>query len=143
MQYIVNFSLKMFDIFLFCVQNIDCGYMLEPPRQGDPTDYPKSMLWIKNKTMGIPLWHQIPQTLAMISKCGSEDIIRRVYSAKSIIIKFSSNNIFDHVIKYVKVKPRSPFVKHTKAIKRLKHDYLECKSKLNAAYPLWIATMLF
>ena len=28
-----NFQLKNFDIFLIFVQNIDCGYTLEPPRQ--------------------------------------------------------------------------------------------------------------
>ena len=27
-----NFRLKNFDIFLIFVQNIDCGYTLEPPR---------------------------------------------------------------------------------------------------------------
>ena len=29
-----NFQWKNFDIFLEFVQNIDCGYTLEPPRQG-------------------------------------------------------------------------------------------------------------
>ena len=27
-----NFQHKFFDIFLIFAQNIDCGYMLEPPR---------------------------------------------------------------------------------------------------------------
>ena len=30
-------------IFLISVQNIDCGYSLEPPRRGDSNEYPKSM----------------------------------------------------------------------------------------------------
>ena len=29
--------------FLFLLQNIDCGYSLEPPRQGGSDMYPKSM----------------------------------------------------------------------------------------------------
>ena len=35
--------------FLFLIQNIDCGYTLEPPRRGVPNEYPQSMFWIKNK----------------------------------------------------------------------------------------------
>ena len=29
-------------------QNIDCGYMLEPPLEGGSNEYPKSMFWIEN-----------------------------------------------------------------------------------------------
>ena len=29
--------------FLFLLQNIDCGYTLEPPRQGGSNEYPQSM----------------------------------------------------------------------------------------------------
>ena len=29
--------------FLFLLQNIDCGYALEPPGQGDSNMYPQSM----------------------------------------------------------------------------------------------------
>ena len=36
------FTGKSFNIFLIFAQNIDCGYMLEPPR-------PQSMFWSKNK----------------------------------------------------------------------------------------------
>ena len=55
---IENFQLKNFDIFLIFVQNIDCGYTLEPPRQGGSNElprrggsneYPQSMFWNKNK----------------------------------------------------------------------------------------------
>ena len=41
--------MKIFDIFLIFAQNIDCGYMLEPPRRGGSNEYPQSMFWIKNK----------------------------------------------------------------------------------------------
>ena len=44
-----NFQLKMFDITLIFAQNIDCGYTLEPPRQGGSNKYPQSMFWSKNK----------------------------------------------------------------------------------------------
>ena len=35
--------------FLFLLQNIDCGYPLEPPRRGGSNVYPQSMFWSKNK----------------------------------------------------------------------------------------------
>ena len=35
--------------FLFLLQNIDCGYSLEPPRRGGSNEYPQSMFWSKNK----------------------------------------------------------------------------------------------
>ena len=35
--------------FLLLLQNIDCGYTLEPPRRGGSTVYPQSMFWSKNK----------------------------------------------------------------------------------------------
>ena len=34
----------MFDIFLIFAQNIDCGYMLEPPRRGGSNEYPQSII---------------------------------------------------------------------------------------------------
>ena len=38
-----NFQSKNFDIFVIFAQNIDCGYMLEPPGQGGSNEYPQSM----------------------------------------------------------------------------------------------------
>ena len=46
---IENFQQKIFDIFLIFAQNIDCGYTLEPPRQGGSNEYSQSMFWSKNK----------------------------------------------------------------------------------------------
>ena len=43
------FSGKILTFFLIFAQNIDCGYTLEPPRQGGSNEYPKSMFWSKNK----------------------------------------------------------------------------------------------
>ena len=43
------FSRKKVDIFLIFAQNIDCGYMLEPPCRGGSNEYPQSMFWGKNK----------------------------------------------------------------------------------------------
>ena len=42
------FSVQILIFFLFFAQNIDCGYMLEPPRQGGSNEYPQSMFWSKN-----------------------------------------------------------------------------------------------
>ena len=32
-------------IFFIPLKNIDCGYSLEPPRQGGSNEYPQSMFW--------------------------------------------------------------------------------------------------
>ena len=44
-----KFSNKNADIFHIFAQNIDCGYLLEPPCQGGSNDYPQSMFLIRNK----------------------------------------------------------------------------------------------
>ena len=36
---------KKTHIFHISVQNIDCGYSLEPPRRGGSNEYPQSMFW--------------------------------------------------------------------------------------------------
>ena len=38
-----NFQSKSFDYFHIFAQNIDCGYMSEPPRRGGSNEYPKSL----------------------------------------------------------------------------------------------------
>ena len=38
-----NFQTKNSDIFHISAQNIDCGYLLEPPRQGSSNMYPLSV----------------------------------------------------------------------------------------------------
>ena len=35
------FQVKNFDIFHISAQNIDCGYLLEPPRRGGSKEYPQ------------------------------------------------------------------------------------------------------
>ena len=35
-----NFQMKNSEIFHIPTQNIDCGYSLEPPRQGGSNEYP-------------------------------------------------------------------------------------------------------
>ena len=42
-------QIKNSDIFLISVQNIDCGYSLEPPRRGGSNEYPQSMFLCRNK----------------------------------------------------------------------------------------------
>ena len=41
--------MKNTDIFHIFVQNIDCGYSLEPPRRGGSNGYPQSMFLSRNK----------------------------------------------------------------------------------------------
>ena len=38
-----NFQIKKINIFHISVQNIDCGYLLEPPCRGGSNEYPQSM----------------------------------------------------------------------------------------------------
>ena len=46
---IENFQIKKnSDIFHISAQNIDCGYLLEPPRRGG-SNYPQSMFLSRNK----------------------------------------------------------------------------------------------
>ena len=44
-----KFSDKTSDISPISDQNIDCGYLLEPPRRGGSNKYPQSMFPSKNK----------------------------------------------------------------------------------------------
>ena len=41
--YIVKIVYTGVYIFLFLLQNIDCGYLLEPPHRGSSNMYPQSM----------------------------------------------------------------------------------------------------
>ena len=41
--------MKNTDIFHIFVQNIDCGYSLEPSRWGGSNEYPQSMFLSRNK----------------------------------------------------------------------------------------------
>ena len=50
-----KFHWKNVDIFLIFAQNIDCGYTLEPPRQGGSNEYPQSMFWSKLRKISIHL----------------------------------------------------------------------------------------
>ena len=44
-----NIKMKNCDIFLIFAQNIDCGYLLEPPRWSGSNEYPQSMFSTRNK----------------------------------------------------------------------------------------------
>ena len=46
--YIVKLGFTgVYIIFLISAQNIDCGYSLEPPRQGGSKEYPQSMFCVE------------------------------------------------------------------------------------------------
>ena len=44
-----KFQIKKSYNFHISVQNIDCGYSLEPPRRGGSNEYPQSMFLARNK----------------------------------------------------------------------------------------------
>ena len=39
--------------FQISAQNINCGYLLEPPRRGDSNEYPQYMLLSRNKKINV------------------------------------------------------------------------------------------
>ena len=41
--------MKNSDIFPISAQNIDCGYLFEPPRWGGSNEYPQPMFLSRNK----------------------------------------------------------------------------------------------
>ena len=55
--------MKNSDIFHIFVQNIDCGYSLEPPRRCGSNEYPQSMFSSRNKKNNVypfkPQFHYI------------------------------------------------------------------------------------
>ena len=42
------FHIKNSVIFHISAQNIDCGYLLEPPSRGGSNEYPQSMFFSRN-----------------------------------------------------------------------------------------------
>ena len=54
-----NFQIKNSDIFYISAQNIDCGYWLEPPRQGSSNEYSQSMFLSRDKKNNV--YSCIPQ----------------------------------------------------------------------------------
>ena len=51
-----KFPDKTYDIFHISAQNIDCGYLLEPPHRGGSNEYPQSMFWAEiRKIMYTPV----------------------------------------------------------------------------------------
>ena len=56
-----NFQIKNSDMFHVSVQNIDCGYSLEPPHRGGSNGYPQSIFCAKiRKIMYTPVNPSFP-----------------------------------------------------------------------------------
>ena len=57
--YIVKLGFAgVYIIFLILLNNIDCGYSLEPPRRGGSNEYPQSMFWAEIwKNIGVFIWN--------------------------------------------------------------------------------------
>ena len=45
--------MKKSDSFHISAQNIDCGYLLEPPQRGGSNEYPLSMFLSRNKKINV------------------------------------------------------------------------------------------
>ena len=50
-----DFQIKNSIYFNISAQNIDCGYLLEPPRRGGSNGYPQSMFLSRNKKKYTPV----------------------------------------------------------------------------------------
>ena len=50
-----NFQMKNSGSFHISAQNIDCGYLLQPPRRGGSNKYPQSMFLSRNKKNNVYL----------------------------------------------------------------------------------------
>ena len=48
-----NFQMKNAGSFHISAQNIDCGYLLEPPQQGSTNEYLQSMFLSRNKKINV------------------------------------------------------------------------------------------
>ena len=48
-----NFQMKNSSGFQISAQNINCGYLLEPPRRGGSNEYPQSMVLSRNKKINV------------------------------------------------------------------------------------------
>ena len=74
-----NSQIKTSDIFHISAQNIDCGYLLEPPRRGGSNEYPQSMFLSRNKKNNvypckpqfycIKVWFKGVKNIGMFSWC--------------------------------------------------------------------------
>ena len=51
----------MYIFFNMFPQNIDSGYMLEPPRQGGSNEYPHISFGPKIRIIGLPLYNPVLQ----------------------------------------------------------------------------------
>ena len=48
-----NFQIENSGSFHISAQNIDCGYLLEPPRRGGSNEYSQSMFLNRNKKINV------------------------------------------------------------------------------------------
>ena len=86
-----NFKIKNSDIFHISAQNIDCGYSLEPPRQGGPNEYPQFMVLVEiRKIMYSPLNPSF--TIQKWNLRGSK-LYRRVFGMRTYFLGFPSYGI--------------------------------------------------
>ena len=48
-----HFQMKTSDSVLISALNVDCGYLLEPPRRGGSNEYPQSMFLSRDKKTNV------------------------------------------------------------------------------------------
>ena len=78
-----TFSDKNTDIFHISAQNIDCGYLLEPPRRGGSNEYPQSMFLSRNKNNNV--YHCKPQFYKLKVRFKRIKIIKTCFRDETII----------------------------------------------------------
>ena len=93
--------IRVYLFFLFLLENIDCGYTLEPPRRGGSNVYPQSMFPSKNKKGEAVLTctHNLcfRAKIRKISNCFSTENFHFLQSLKSLCIAWASFRNVTHM----------------------------------------------
>ena len=82
--------MKNTDIFHIFVQNIDCGYSLEPPCRGGSNKYPQSMFLSRNKKNNVYHFKPMFYYIKVGFKGGSE-LYRYVFVMEPFIFILPSS----------------------------------------------------
>ena len=92
-KYIENFTSKKqtknSDIFHISPPNIDCGYSLEPPRQGGSNEYPQSMFL--SRSMKNNVYPENPSFTTKKWGLRGSKLYRHVFVMEALLM--STNNI--------------------------------------------------
>ena len=105
--YIVKLGFTgVYIIFLISVQNIDCGYSLEPPRRGGSNEYPQSMFWAEIWKISEFLSENFQFLVVKFSICLNRRVFVMEILMESLMTGYGKSSYFlisfPNVIQYLK-----------------------------------------